>query len=56
MEEKKPTTVKELATMGGHARAKSLSKKRRKEIAEQAAQTRWAGKKGSSSSKPKDGS
>jgi len=30
------------ASKGGHARAKSLSAKRRREIAQTAAQTRWA--------------
>jgi len=34
----------ELGRMGGKARAKSISAKRRKEIARQAAITRWAAK------------
>ena len=40
--EKAPLTVKEMASMGGKARAKGLSKKRRKEIASEAAKKRWA--------------
>lgn len=34
-------TLKQFASMGGKARADSLSKKRRKEIAKQAARKRW---------------
>jgi len=45
-QDKPPMTVAELASMGGKARAKNLSKKRRKEIAQKAADVRWA-KKGS---------
>lgn len=40
-----PLTVKELAAMGGKARAKGLCPKRQKEIAVAAAQARWGGKK-----------
>lgn len=43
-DEKKPMTVQELAAMGGRARAETLSKKRRSEIAKQGAAKRW-GKK-----------
>jgi hypothetical protein len=32
-----------LGRMGGHARAKGLSKKKRKEIAQKAARSRWQG-------------
>ena len=46
-------TVKELAAMGGNARREKLSESRRKAIAKHAAETRWAGKDASSSSKPK---
>jgi hypothetical protein len=47
--EKKPQeqpslTVKEMAAMGGRARAKGMTKKRRKEIAENAAKARWGEK------------
>lgn len=41
-----PMTVKDLASMGGKARADSLSGARRKEIAKKAAAARW-GKKAS---------
>jgi hypothetical protein len=41
MSEKLPLTVAELAAMGGNARARSLSKKRRKEIAKAGAAARW---------------
>lgn len=41
-----PLTVQELAAMGGDARAKRLSKKRRAEIASAAAKARWAKEKG----------
>jgi hypothetical protein len=41
-EEKAPLTVKEMAAMGGKARAKGLTKKRRKEIASAGAKARWA--------------
>ena len=44
-DEKKPMTVQELAAMGGRARAEMLSKKRRSEIAKQAAAKRWGAKK-----------
>jgi hypothetical protein len=40
-DEKPPLTVQELAAMGGKARAKALTKKRRKEIAKAAASKRW---------------
>ena len=43
--EEKPLTVKEMAAMGGNARAKGLTKTRRKEIAENAAKARWGEKK-----------
>lgn len=33
---------RELGTIGGHARAKALSKRRRKAIAKKAAEARWA--------------
>jgi hypothetical protein len=54
-EEKPPLTVREMAAMGGNARAKGLSKKRRKEIAKAGAAARWGDKKpvSSSSSKPR---
>ena len=48
MTKKKEMTVRELAAMGGKARAKKLTKKRRKEIAVKAITTRWA-------SRPKSG-
>jgi hypothetical protein len=51
--EKTPLTVKEMAAMGGNARAKGLSKKRRQEIAKAAAEARWADKKPASSTSPK---
>jgi hypothetical protein len=41
-EEKPSLTVKELAAMGGAARAKGMTKARRKEIAKNAAKARWA--------------
>ncbi len=44
-QEKPALTVKEMAAMGGKARAKGLTKKRRKEIAASGAKARWAGKK-----------
>jgi hypothetical protein len=47
-EDKPPMTVSEMASMGGKARAKNLSKKRRKEIAKKAADARW----GKQESKP----
>jgi hypothetical protein len=37
-------TVKEMASMGGKARAKGMTKKRRKEIASEAAKARWGDK------------
>jgi hypothetical protein len=37
----KPLTVPQFAALGGHARAKSLSAERRKEIARQAVSARW---------------
>jgi hypothetical protein len=40
-EDKKPLTVQEMAGMGGKARAKKLSAKRRKEIARKGAAARW---------------
>ena len=39
-------TLREMATLGGKARAKSLSAARRKEIASKAIATRWAKKPG----------
>lgn len=39
-----PMTVREMAALGGNARAKGLTKKRRKEIAQKAAQARWGDK------------
>lgn len=42
--QKPSLTVKEMAAMGGKARAKGLTKKRRKEIAAGAAQARWGDK------------
>jgi hypothetical protein len=39
--EQTPTTIKEMAAMGGRARAKKLSKKRRREIARDGANARW---------------
>jgi hypothetical protein len=38
----KPMTVQEFAALGGKARAKGLTAKRRKEIAAKAAAARWA--------------
>ena len=40
----KNKAAQELGRMGGAARAKKLSKKRRAEIARKAAQKRWAGR------------
>ena len=40
-DEKPALTVKELAAMGGKARAKTLTKKRRSEIAKKGAEARW---------------
>jgi hypothetical protein len=40
-EEKPALTVKQMAAMGGNARAKTLTKARRKEIARKAAEARW---------------
>ena len=34
--------MKNMQSLGGHARAKSLTKKRRVEIAKKAIQTRWS--------------
>lgn len=48
LEDKPSLTVKEMAAMGGRARAKGLTKKRRKEIASGAAKKRWEEKKGGS--------
>jgi len=39
---KRPLTIQEFARMGGHARAKKLTEKERKESARRAAQARWA--------------
>ncbi len=47
--EKPPLTVREMAALGGHARAKGLSKKRRKEIAKAGAAARWGDKKAAAS-------
>ena len=44
--ENPPMTVKELAAMGGRARAKGMTKKRRQEIAAAAAKARWGEKAG----------
>jgi hypothetical protein len=52
-EERPPLTVREMAAMGGNARAKGLSKKRRKEIAKAGAVARWGDKKPVSSTSPK---
>jgi ubiquitin len=41
-EESKPLTVKELASMGGKARAKSMTKAQRSEGARKAVKARWA--------------
>ena len=38
-------TVRDLAAMGGKARAVKLSKKKRKEIAQKAAAARWGERK-----------
>jgi hypothetical protein len=38
----KPMTVQEMASMGGKARAESLTESRRKEIAQNAIAKRWA--------------
>jgi hypothetical protein len=40
---KKTLTLKQMSSMGGTARAKSLSKARRKELAVLAAMARWHG-------------
>ncbi len=45
-EEKNPMTVRDMAAMGGKARAQQLTKKRRKEIAVEAARARWGEKSG----------
>jgi hypothetical protein len=45
-DEKPSLTVKEMAAMGGKARAKGLTKKRRKEIAASGARARWGDKAG----------
>jgi hypothetical protein len=45
MKNEKELTVKEMAAMGGRARAARLPKKRRAEIARAGAAARWAGKK-----------
>jgi hypothetical protein len=37
----KPVTIKEMAALGGKARAAKLSKKRLSQIARQAINTRW---------------
>jgi hypothetical protein len=42
----KELTITEFARMGGEARKKKLSAKRRKEIAAKASRTRWGKKKG----------
>jgi hypothetical protein len=52
-EEKAPLTVREMAAMGGNARAKTLSKKRRKAIAKAGAEARWGKKKAVSSTSSK---
>lgn len=44
LEAKPGLTVKEMAAMGGKARAAGLTKKKRKEIASNAAKARWADK------------
>jgi hypothetical protein len=49
---KPPLTVSEMAAMGGNARAKTLSKKRRKEIAKAGAEARWGEKNATSSKQP----
>lgn len=49
-EEKNPAAV-ELGRRGGQKRAASLSKKRRKEIATQAVEARWAKAKAAKKSK-----
>jgi hypothetical protein len=41
-DQKPPMTVKELAAMGGKARADTLKPKRREQIAKDAATARWA--------------
>jgi hypothetical protein len=41
IEPKKESAAAELGRKGGHARAASLSKKKRSEIARKAARTRW---------------
>ena len=56
MEEKKiPNPVSEAAAamgrLGGPARAKKLSSKRRKEIAQEGAEARWGKKRGESKAK-----
>jgi hypothetical protein len=40
-----PLTVTEFASMGGHARAKKLTKKQRSESARKAVNARWKKKK-----------
>jgi hypothetical protein len=44
-EEPKPMTVQELSSLGGKARAKKLSRERRKEIADNAIAARWSKRK-----------
>lgn len=43
--ELKELTVREMAKLGGHARAKSLSSAERRRIAKKAIATRWAKRK-----------
>lgn len=45
MKTKKPRTVKQLASMGGNARARKLTKKRQSEIGRNAANARWKKRK-----------
>ncbi|HZP63824.1 MAG TPA: hypothetical protein VFB28_10455 [Terriglobales bacterium] len=39
---KRPLNIHEFARLGGHARAKKLTERERKESARRAAQARWA--------------
>ncbi len=52
---KKEMTVKELASLGGHARKKKLSAARRKEIAQKAIRARWDKSKGAKSTASRQG-
>lgn len=44
MAEKKELTIREMAKLGGHARAKNLTKEQLSKIGRKGAQKRWASK------------